>query len=85
MTGKPILALWESYAREVVPKDAGPIQRQECRRAFFAGVAMGHALTFAATDAADEDQCVKNLEVLEAEIAEIPDLEMLLEATMKAH
>jgi hypothetical protein len=28
---------WESYRREVIPDDAGAIQVEECRRAFYAG------------------------------------------------
>jgi hypothetical protein len=28
---------WESFERAVIPADAGPVQRQEMRRAFYAG------------------------------------------------
>jgi hypothetical protein len=28
---------WNSFAQAVLPKDASPIQRQEMRRAFYAG------------------------------------------------
>ena len=31
--------LWVGYERQVMPPDAGKIQRQETKRAFFAGVA----------------------------------------------
>jgi hypothetical protein len=34
---RTIAALWESYNKEVVPATASPIQRQELRRAFYAG------------------------------------------------
>ncbi len=34
-----IKGLWESYSTEVVPPDAGPIQRTECQRAFYGGCA----------------------------------------------
>lgn len=29
--------MWESYNLAVLPDDAGPVQRKECRRAFYAG------------------------------------------------
>lgn len=32
-----IEAGWRSYATEVLPPDASNVQREECRRAFFAG------------------------------------------------
>lgn len=32
-----IRELWDSYARDVVPKDAPIVQRWETRRAFYAG------------------------------------------------
>lgn len=28
---------WASYEREIIPKTAGAVQREECLRAFFAG------------------------------------------------
>lgn len=28
---------WNEFARKVIPKDASPVQRQEMRRAFYAG------------------------------------------------
>jgi hypothetical protein len=34
---RTIAALWESYSREVIPAAANDIQRQEMRRAFYAG------------------------------------------------
>ncbi len=33
-----VQALWNSYRTEVIPAEAGQIQVQECRRAFYAGV-----------------------------------------------
>ena len=32
-------SLWLSYEAEVLPASAGPVQRLECRRAFFSGCA----------------------------------------------
>lgn len=34
---KRIAREWESYQQKVLPPDAGPVQIQECRRAFYAG------------------------------------------------
>jgi biotin synthase-like enzyme len=36
---KRLEALWASYERDVIPTKAGAIQRQESRRAFYAGAA----------------------------------------------
>lgn len=30
---------WKEFAAAVVPRDAGPTQRRECKRMFFAGAA----------------------------------------------
>jgi len=34
-----LLPHWASYRRDVMPACAGPVQIEECRRAFFAGAA----------------------------------------------
>lgn len=34
---KPIEGGWESYRDSVLPKDAGPVQVLECKRAFYSG------------------------------------------------
>ena len=36
---EPIKAAWRKYQREVIPKNAPFVQHEECRRAFYAGVA----------------------------------------------
>lgn len=36
---KIIDTAWRSYAEQVIPMNAPDIQRQECRRAFYAGAA----------------------------------------------
>ncbi len=36
MSGRMAKA-WQRYEREVLPKDASPVQRNETRRAFYAG------------------------------------------------
>lgn len=45
---------WESYAREVLPKDAGPVQVQETRRAFYAGARAMQGLHMVITTYSDE-------------------------------
>lgn len=37
MTRKLVLEGWNSYRRDVMPKDCGPVQIEETRRAFYAG------------------------------------------------
>lgn len=41
----PIKDAWESYRDSVMPKDAGPVQLQECQRAFFAGAYSHNLIT----------------------------------------
>jgi hypothetical protein len=49
---------WESFERAVVPIDAPPIQRQEMRKAFYAGaVSMLNIVTGPLTDMSDEAGC----------------------------
>lgn len=69
---------WKSYEHDVVPAEAPPVQREECRRAFMAGAAIGFKLTLeAATTDEDDDVCEANLRKLESEIHAIPkDLRM---------
>lgn len=37
MTRQRLAEQWDSYSREVLPKNASTVQRWECRRAFYAG------------------------------------------------
>ncbi len=54
---------WELFAALVVPKDAPPIQRQETRRAFYAGAEAMARIQFAVGDKAmSEDAGVQVLE-----------------------
>lgn len=39
MSQNTIKALWESYQNEVIPKEAGQVQRDECKQSFYAGCA----------------------------------------------
>lgn len=43
---------WNSFAALVVPKDASPVQRQEMRRAFYAGAEAMTRIQFAVGDLA---------------------------------
>lgn len=45
MNRKLILEGWNSYRRDVMPKDCGPVQVEETRRAFYGGaVHLFHSL-----------------------------------------
>lgn len=66
---------WDSFARAVLPKDAPAVQRQEMRRAFYAGaqgILHGVIAALAAeSEPTDEDLCVMaNLEIELSEFAE---------------
>lgn len=63
-----VFAAWQSYAREVVPAEASTVQREECRRAFYAGAAAMLSLVFEAVDPHDEDEGENNLQQLEEEL-----------------
>lgn len=41
---------WESFEASVVPKTAGPVQRQEMRRAFYAGAIAMQSIQFTVGD-----------------------------------
>jgi transcriptional regulator NrdR family protein len=68
-----IQAGWESYLEEVIPKDAGPVQREECRRAFFAGAKIYHeAVRAIAADEVSEEQAERILQSVVDELAAFP-------------
>ncbi len=64
-----LFAAWRSYEKDVVPIDASAVQREECRRAFYAGATAMFGLMMRATEPTDEDACVRNMEQLDAELA----------------
>jgi hypothetical protein len=68
---KTVFEEWRSYDRDVVPTDAPVVQREECRRAFYAGVMAGYALTMDAVAPMDEDRCAANLLRLDREIRSV--------------
>lgn len=47
---------WNSYSRCVLPQDAPPIQRKECRMAFMAGCAATIGLLNTGADLSEADQ-----------------------------
>lgn len=56
MTRKRLEEQWNDYARNILPKDAPPIQRKECRMAFMAGCAATIGLLNQGADLNDIDQ-----------------------------
>ena len=59
---------WKSYERDVMPREAGAVQREECRRAFYAGAYASFLLVMAATEPKSEDECEANLQALQDEM-----------------
>jgi hypothetical protein len=60
--------LWASYQAEVVPAAAPAVQREECKRAFYAGAQGMFSVVLEATVAEDEDVCEARLEALVREM-----------------
>lgn len=52
---------WKDFAAKVLPEDAPPIQRQEMRRAFFAGFQLS-LVGLSDLSAQDEDRAMEALE-----------------------
>jgi hypothetical protein len=59
---------WASYLADVMPAAAGELQREECKRAFYAGAQAMLSAVFAATDPIDEDECQARIAALEREL-----------------
>lgn len=66
-----VFAEWKSYDRAVVPAAAPPVQREECRRAFYAGAVAMHKLVFAAIECDDEAENERQLAALDVQVREI--------------
>jgi hypothetical protein len=62
---------WKTYERVVIPAEASVSQREECRRAFYAGAWAAFGLVMAAVAPENEDACEENLQALEDEIKSI--------------
>ena len=67
-----VLREWQSYEREVIPKGAPAVQREECRRAFYAGAMACFTLVLEASEPADERECERRLQALQDEIKAMP-------------
>ena len=52
---RPIAEAWSSYAQAVVPRVASIVQRQESRRAFYAGAGALQQILEAITELTEED------------------------------
>jgi len=61
-----VAAVWDTYAARVLPKDAGPIQVQEIRRAFYAG-AWGMFNLIKTTHELDDRQALDRIRALHKE------------------
>lgn len=68
-----IIDEWTSYDRDVVPADAGAVQREECRRAFYAGAWVCFCAVLGAIEPEDEAECERNLEALQRELQATPN------------
>lgn len=64
----PIFDAWKSYEHEVVPRGASSVQREECRRAFYAGALAGYGLTLAACTEEEDALTERTLTELSEEI-----------------
>ena len=61
--------VWAIYDAATLAKDAGPVQRQECRRAFYAGAAAALELFIQIADPGfEEDAGVARLEAMQREL-----------------
>jgi hypothetical protein len=71
--GETMFEAWQAYDAQVVPKEASPVQREECRRAFYAGAWAAYQLVLEAAGDGD-DSChegEKQLAALGDEIVSI--------------
>lgn len=60
---------WKSFELAVVPIAAPAIQREEMRRAFYAGAVACFGVVMTAVGPDDDEECATNLEVLQQELA----------------
>lgn len=63
---------WDQFARAVLPQNAPPVQRQEVRRAFYAG-AQAIMLKVIATLASDAEPTAGDLQIMEDLERELSD------------
>jgi hypothetical protein len=60
--------LWAEYLEQVVPRRAGEEQREETKRAFYAGANGMFGAMLTATEPEDEDVCEQRLAALRSEL-----------------
>ena len=66
------LSEWQSYDRDVVPAGAPDVQREECRRAFYAGAWACFCAMLEAVAPEDEDECERRVQAIQDEIENVP-------------
>lgn len=59
---------WQEYDQEIIPADAGSNQREECRRAFYAGARSALSLAY---EAVDDRNGEDRLQALDDEVNQI--------------
>lgn len=67
-----LLEAWQSFERHVVPAGASAIQREECRRAFYAGAVGLRKLIDDAVEPLDEAENQARLQALDDELNAFP-------------
>lgn len=67
---------WDSFARAVLPKDAPAVQRQEMRRAFYAGAQgiLFGVIAILAPEAEPTDEDIRHMENLHQELQDFANL-----------
>ncbi len=66
-----IADIWGLYEVATLAKEAGPIQRQECKRAFYSGAAAAFELFWQIGDSGfEEDAGIRRLENIRRELAQ---------------
>lgn len=59
---------WASYQTEVVPADAPEVQREECKRAFYAGAQAMFSAVMEAAEPEEDEACDARMEALHREL-----------------
>lgn len=67
---KTVAELWQSYVDDVLPKNAGAVQRRETRRAFYAGAGaiLGAVVSGLSEDPEPTNEDVRALDTLHEEL-----------------
>jgi hypothetical protein len=69
---KTLFDEWRSFETDIIPKGAPAVQREECRRAFYAGAVCMFGLMLAATVPEDEDECELRIQRIHDELNAYP-------------